>query len=329
MRKLHFSLSFHTNFELLAGNIDLSTLTVCLGGVVTTVDDQVLSAVVVLASEVAGEDSLGAIGVTLLGVEGGTGHVRNHGVTAAEGVLGSAEDVVTRSGLGEPDITTVTGKVAGLEGGSDILLDDDGATGGVDEVRALLHLGEELLVEETLGLLMERAVDGDNITLGKHLLKVLDATAADLLLLLGAEGLVVEVQKLLAVEGLQPPEDTLTDTADSDGTDDLVLEVILLLGDGGDVPLTTLDLLVGGDEVADEGEDGHDDVLSNGDDVRAGNLGDGDTAVGLVGGIQIDVVRADTSGDGDLEVLGLCEALGSEVAGVEAENVRSAIVLDN
>lgn len=230
-------------------------------------DNQVLSAVVMLAGEVAGENSLGAIGVTLLGIEGGTGHVRNHGVAATEGVLSSAEDVVTRSGLGEPDVTTVTGEVAGLEGSGDVLLNNDGATGSVDEVRALLHLGDEFLVEETLGLLVQRAVDGDNVALSKHLLEAIDATAANLLLLLGAQGLVIEVQKLLAVEGLQPPEDTFTDAADSDGSDNFILEVVLLLGDGGDVPLTTLDLLVSGDEVADEGEDGHDDVLSDGDDV--------------------------------------------------------------
>ena len=32
----------------------------------------------------------------------------------------------------------------------------------------LLHLADELLVEQTLSLLVERAVDGDNITLGKQ-----------------------------------------------------------------------------------------------------------------------------------------------------------------
>jgi hypothetical protein len=62
-------------------------------------------------------------------------------------------------------------------------------------------------------------------------------------------------------------------------------------------------------------------VLGDGDDVGAGDLGDGDTAVGLVGGIQVDVVRADTSGDGELELLGLGQALGSEVTGVEAKRV--------
>jgi hypothetical protein len=41
--------------------------------------------------------------------------------------------VVLGGGLGEPDVTTVAAKLAGGEGLGDILLDDDGATGGVDE----------------------------------------------------------------------------------------------------------------------------------------------------------------------------------------------------
>jgi hypothetical protein len=41
-------------------------------------------------------------------------------------------------------------------------------------------------------------------------------------------------------------------------------------------------------------------VLSDRDDVGAGDLGDGNTAVGLVGGIEVDVVRTDTSSDGKL-----------------------------
>lgn len=114
----------------------LVALTVCAGGVVALVDDEVLGAVVVAAREVALEDALGAVGVALLGVERGTGDVRDHGVTAAEGVLGVAERVVLGRGLREPHITTVATKVTALEGGGDVLLDDDGATGGVDEPRA-------------------------------------------------------------------------------------------------------------------------------------------------------------------------------------------------
>jgi hypothetical protein len=185
----------------------------------------------------------------------------------------------------------------------------------------LLHLGDQLLVEETTGLLVQRAVDGDDIALSKHLLEALNATAANLLLNLRSQRLVVEVEELLAIEGLETAEHTLTDTADGNGTDDLVLEVVLVLGDGSDVPVTSLDLLMGGDEVADEGQNGHDDMLGDGNDVGAGDFGNGDTAVGLVGGVQVDVVRANTGRDGDLEVLGLREALGGEVTGVETGEI--------
>lgn len=116
--------------------VDLLALSVGAGGVVSLVDDEVLGTVVVSAGEVAVEDGKGTVGVALLGVEGGTGHVGHHGVSTTEGVLGVAQRVVLGGGLREPDITTVSTEVAGLEGGGDILLDDDGTTGGVDEPRS-------------------------------------------------------------------------------------------------------------------------------------------------------------------------------------------------
>jgi len=297
--------------------LDLFTLTVGLGGIVSVVDNEILWVVVVLAAEVALEDGLGAVGVSLLGIEGGTGHVRNHGVTATEWVLDSSEWVVSGSWLWEPDITTVTAEVARLDSLSNILLDDDSTTGSVNKPCTLLHLGDQLLVEETASLLVEWAVDGDNIALSQHLLQAVNTSAANLLLLLGAEWLVVEVEELLAVEWLESSENTLTNTTNGNGTDDLALKIVLTLGDGGNVPVTSLDLLVGGDEVADEDEDGHDDVLSNRDDVGASNLSDGETAVGLVGSIEIDVVRSNTSSNAKLEVLGLSKTLSSEVTWVE------------
>lgn len=166
---------------------------------------------------------------------------------------------------------------------------------------------------------MERAVDGDNITLSQHLLEIFNATAANLLLFLRGKRLVVEVQKLLAVERLETAEHTFTNAANSNGTDDLVLEIKLVLGHSCDVPLPALDLLVCGNEVADEGEDGHDDMLGDRDDVAAGNFGNGDTAIGLVGGIQVNVIRSDTSSDGNLQLLCFGETLGCQVTGVEAE----------
>jgi len=66
--------------------------------------------------------------------------VGNHGVSAAEGVLGVAQDVVLGRGLREPDVAAVAAEVAGLEGRGDVFLDDDGAAGGVDEPGACVSL---------------------------------------------------------------------------------------------------------------------------------------------------------------------------------------------
>lgn len=116
-------------------SISLLSLAIGLGGIISLVDNQVLGAVVMLAGQVALKNGLGAIGIALLRVQRGARHVRNHGVAAAKGVLGSSQGVVTGSGLGEPDITTIAGEVAGLESRGHVFLDDDGATGRVDEVR--------------------------------------------------------------------------------------------------------------------------------------------------------------------------------------------------
>ena len=114
-------------------HLGLVALAVGLGNVVTSVHNEVLGAVVVAAREVTLEDGLGAVGVADLGVDRGTGHVRDHGVAAAPGALDSAQRVVGGGGLGEPDITTVSAEVARLDGLGDILLDDNGTASGVDE----------------------------------------------------------------------------------------------------------------------------------------------------------------------------------------------------
>lgn len=75
---------------------------------------------------------------------------------------------------------------------------------------------------------------------------------------------------------------------------------------------------MGGNEIADQDQDGHDDVLGNGHDVAASDLGHGDAAVCLVGGIEVDVIRADTGRDGKLEILGLGQTLCCQIARVEA-----------
>lgn len=250
--------------------LSLVALTVGASDIVTIVDDEVLVSVVVATGEVALENSLGAVGITDLGVDGGTGHVGNHGVAAAPGALDVAQRVILGGGLREPDITSVASQVTRLDGLGDVLLDNDGTTSGVDEPRAwrvvlvseilcrfekwhltLLHLGDEVLVEQTTSLLVQRAVDGNDITLSEHLLEVVNTAAADLLLDLRGERLVVVVEQLLAVERLETAQDTLTDAADSDSSDDLVLQIVLVLGNGSNVPFAVTDLLMGRNEVAD------------------------------------------------------------------------------
>lgn len=93
---------------------------------------------------------------------------------------------------------------------------------------------------------------------------------------------------LLGAKGQQALQDTVPDAARTDGANDLTLEVKRVPGDVGDHPVTALNHLVGGDEVADEEENAHDDVLRDGGDVRAGDLQDLDLA--LDGGVEVDVV---------------------------------------
>lgn len=174
----------------------------------------------------------------------------------------------------------------------------------------LLHLGNEVLVEETSGLLVQWAVDGNNITLSQHLFQAVYTSASDLFLELRLEWLVVEVQELLAIEWLQSAQHTLTNPTNGNGTDHLVLQVVLVLGHTSNIPVTALDHLVGRNEVSDKVEDGHDDVFGDGDDVRAGDLSDSYTAIGLVGCVQVDVVGTNTGSDGNFEVLGLGQSLG-------------------
>lgn len=91
------------------------------------------------AGEVALEDSLGTVGIADLGVNRGTGHVRHHSIATAPRVLSIAERVVLRSGLGEPDVTAVASQLTRLDGFGNVLLDDNGTTGSVDEPSACMN----------------------------------------------------------------------------------------------------------------------------------------------------------------------------------------------
>ena len=111
------------------------------------------------------------------------------------------------------------------------------------EPSTLLEVLEELSVDETLGALVEGRVDGDDVALGDELLEVLDAAGVDGLLELGRELVVVEVEVLLAVEGLETLENAVADAASADGANDLALDVEGVAGDVGDLPVAAADHL--------------------------------------------------------------------------------------
>ena len=215
------------------------------------------------AGPVAVQDGLSTCRIALLCVDGGTRHMRNSGVPTAPRVLRVSEWVVLGSRLWEPDITTIAAEVAGFDSLCDVLLDDNGTTSSVNEPRARFHLRNELLVKQALGLLVQWAIDCDDVALGEHLLEILDAATANLLLNLRAERLVVVVQQFLAVEGFESAQDTLPNATNGNGANNLILQIVLILSNTGDVPVTTSDHLMSRHEVAHKSENGHNDMLSD------------------------------------------------------------------
>ena len=91
--------------------------------------------------------------------------MRNHAVTAAQGVVHGTPRVVLRRWLNVPHIPSVAGDLTTLQGSRNRVLVTDSTARGVDEPSTLLEVLEELSVDETASTLMERAVDGDDVAL--------------------------------------------------------------------------------------------------------------------------------------------------------------------
>ena len=60
--------------------------------------------------------------------------------------------MISGSGLREPDVSGIACKLAAFQRPRDRIAVADLAAGGVDDVGAALHLGDERVVEEVLGL---------------------------------------------------------------------------------------------------------------------------------------------------------------------------------
>jgi hypothetical protein len=252
--------------------------------------------------------------------------VRHHAVASPERVLDRSPDVVGGCRLDVPDVTRVAVQLARLNGRSDIVLVADGTTRGVYEPCSLLEVLEKFSVDESTGTFVEGAVDSDDIALRDELLEVNDAASVDGLGGSFRERSIVVVEEFFAVKWSQTLKDTVTDTASTDGTDNLALQVKGVASDVRDLPVTTFDHLVGRNKVPDEEEDGHDNVLSNGHDIGAGDFQNLDFV--LDSGVEVNVVRADTSCDTELQVLGLLDQVSCEVPRVEGRSDQDLSIND-
>ena len=168
---------------------------------------------------------------------------------------------------------------------------------------------------------MQWTVDCNHIALGQHLLQSVHPSATDFLLDLRLEWLVIEIQQFLAVERLQSPQDTLANATYGNSPNNFTLQIELVLGSVCNVPISSLDLLMRRNEVADKDQNSHNNVLGNRNHVGACNFRNSDATVGLVGGIEVNMVRANAGSYGELQFLSLCKTLGSKITRVEADTI--------
>ena len=169
---------------------------------------------------------------------------------------------------------------------------------------------------------MQRTVDRDYITLSQHLFQVIYTSASNFFLNLRLERLVVKVQQLLAVKWLESSQHAFADTPDSDCAHDLVLEIVFVLCNGGDIPVSTRNLLMSWNKVANEGEDGHENMLCHGYDIGTSDFSNRDATVGFVPGIKVNVVGSNAGSNGKFELLSFSESFGGQVPWVEANSNR-------
>lgn len=85
------------------------------------------------ATEIAIQNRLGPICISLLRIQTGPAHMRHHRITSSVGVLGVSEWVVLGCGLWEPDVAAVAAEVAGGQSGRDVFFYYYRAAGCIDE----------------------------------------------------------------------------------------------------------------------------------------------------------------------------------------------------
>jgi len=120
------------------------------------------------------------------------------------------------------------------------------------------------------------------------------------------------------MEGRKTAQDSFPDTASPNSTYNLVLDIVVILGHLSNIPSSLPDHVMSWDEVLHQDEHSHDNVLRYGDNIAAGDFSDGNTSIGLVSSVQINMIGSNASGDRKSEILGSGQTLGGKVSGVES-----------
>jgi hypothetical protein len=115
----------------------------------------------------------------------------------------------------------------------------------------------------------------------------------------------------LHVERLEAPQHRRADPAGGDGADMHPLDVERAGDAVGDVPAAGAGDFVRGDEVPDQSQDRHHDMLGDADRVAIGHFGDGDAP--LDRRLEVDMVGADAGGDRQLQSIRLGDPLAGQI----------------
>ena len=237
---------------------------------------------------------------TLLSLNCGSTDMRSaayHGMVVKSLVLG---------GFLGPNIQTGGANLTGLKSGKQRILVDVGTTAGVDDVDAVLHLGDRLLVDE--GLAVEGgSMEGDEIGVSENLvhLGILHV------LILDAFNMIDVISKNLHAESLCLATETLTDAAVTDNTECLTgkldaLSISFLL------PLVLTHGMTGGTYKASAGEHMSERELGNSVGGSARSIANGNAL--FLGILMVDIVDAYAAADDELE-------LAAFNSGVDSGNV--------